>query len=43
MLNTFENVHLKYTPGQPPFQISKYATGFINRGQAYNLQYTECN
>jgi len=25
-LNTFENVHLKCTPGHLPFQISKYAS-----------------
>jgi len=25
-LNTFENVHLKCTPGYLPFQISKYVS-----------------
>jgi len=37
-LNTYENVHLKCTPlGHLPFQISKYAAGFLWCIKRYQL------
>ena len=30
-MNTFENVHLRCTPGLSPFQISKYAAGIVHK------------